>query len=162
MAPASDDARAWRAAVDREILAQRSITEARVQAAHQLQALQANLADQVPFGMVLTPKAMVHALGEATAALRFMLMVHGGGGIIIGLLLCLDNPHGASFSVLTAIPGWPWTWGLLLASAGTATTVGRLGGWIRVCRFGAWVQTGWYLAQFLGFAAAAWGGGANR
>ena len=119
------------------------------------------LLDAVPLGMVLAPSQMVTVLGEAAAALRFMLLAHGIGGIVIGLLLCLDNPHGLSFRVLSAMPGWPWTWGLILACAGTATTIGRLGGWIAVTRTGAVVQAAWYLAQFLGFAAGTFGG-ANR
>ena len=153
VAPAPEPERSLRRALAAEARALVSLTEAREDATEQM--LRGPLADAVPSGLVLAPAGLARALGEAAAALRFMLLVHGLGGVAIGILLCFDDPEGPSFRVLSSVPGWPWTWGLTLACAGTATAVGRLTGWIRLARTGATVQASWYLAQFVGFAAAA-------
>jgi hypothetical protein len=108
--------------------------------------------------MVLVPTLV---LAAASSALRFILLVHGALAVAIGVLLVVLAPSGPSYSVLRMIPGWPWSWGLILAFGGALTVVGRLTGHLPVARLGIHVQAVWYVVQAVGLFAAIHAGAAS-
>jgi hypothetical protein len=93
-------------------------------------------------------------LSGTSAALRFMLIVHGLVAVYAGLGLATDTLNGKAFAVLSLMPGWPWSWGLTLAAAGFATVTGRLTDRLAVARAGVACQAVWYVVQTVGLTSA--------
>lgn len=97
----------------------------------------------------------INRVTRAETAIRMMLYLHSIFGMVMAVLIPLRVPNTPSFTVISLLPGYPWTWALTLFCSCLTCFVGRLTKRMRMTRLGLAGMLCWAAGVAVGYASAA-------
>lgn len=96
--------------------------------------------------------------GSATPQARFSIWMWAMIGIIYGVAVCLGGPErwsSAVYGTVSRVPGSPYVWGVIIATAGALTITGSLRLNMQLRDVGLWLYAAWLFFFGTGIAISA-------